>query len=130
MNQLSLPVKINPDEVARKKSLGAALELCAEVAGFAFDKQLQAAIKADKGQFSRWLSGEEGIKWPKFCALMDACGNDAPLLWMAHQRGYDLHAMRPRETEFERALRETQEKLLEEQKKVRTLTDALNGRVS
>ena len=33
---------------------------------------------------------------------MDACGNDAPLLWMLHNRGYDLHSIRRRESETER----------------------------
>jgi len=47
--------------------------------------------------------------WPKLVALMDACGNDAPLLWMLHARGYDLHSVRKLETETEaqnRLLRE------------------------
>jgi hypothetical protein len=42
-------------------------------------------------------------------ALMDACGNDAPLLWMLHARGYDLHSVRKLESETEaqnRLLRE------------------------
>ena len=58
MNQLSLPVEIRPEEVARKSSLGNAIELCAELAGFALDKELQQSIGADKAQFSRWLSGK------------------------------------------------------------------------
>jgi hypothetical protein len=42
---------------------------------------------------------------------MDACGNDAPLLWMAHQRGYDLGTMRKRETELQRENRELREQV-------------------
>lgn len=102
MNQLALPVEIRPEEVARKASLGNAIELCAELAGFSLDKELQQEIGADKAQFSRWLSGQEGIVWPKFVKLMDVCGNDAPLLWMLHQRGYDLHSIRKSETETEK----------------------------
>ena len=100
--QLAIPAPITPDEVCRKHTLGAAIELCAEAAGFGLDKQLAMKLKADKGQFSRWTTGTEGIIWPKLDALMDACGNDAPVLWMAHQRGWDLHAMRRRESETER----------------------------
>lgn len=33
---------------------------------------------------------------------MDACGNDAPVLWMLHQRAYDLSSLRRTETETER----------------------------
>lgn len=101
-DQLAIPVSVTPDEVAREKTLGGAIELCAKVAGFDFDKQLQRELGVDKAQFSRWQSGDEGIKWPKLAALMDHCGNNAPLLWMNYARGFDLHAMRMRETETER----------------------------
>lgn len=101
-DQLSIPVQVTPEEVAREKTLGGAIELCAKVAGFDLDKQLQMALGVDKAQFSRWQSGDEGIKWPKLNSLMDHCGNNAPLLWMVHARGFDLHAMRMRETETER----------------------------
>lgn len=59
-------------------------------------------LGVDKAQFSRWQSGSEGVVWPKLEKLMDVCGNDAPLLWMAYQRGFDLHSLRQRETETER----------------------------
>lgn len=101
-SQLALPVPLNPDEVTRKKSLGAAIELCAAVGGFDLDKELQLRLGVDKAQFSRWQSGQEGIIWPKFSKLMDVCGNDAPVLWMLHQRGYDVGSLRRRETETER----------------------------
>lgn len=101
-NQLSLPVPLNPDEVTRKKSLGAAIELCANAGGFDLDKALQMELGVDKAQFSRWQSGAEGIVWPKLTKLMDTCGNDAPLLWMLHDRGYDLHSIRRKETAVER----------------------------
>lgn len=105
MNQVALPVEINPVEVTRKRTLGAAIELCAELAGFTLDKELQQRLGIDKAQFSRWQGGTEGIVWPKFEKLMDVCGNDAPLLWMLHQRGYDLASVRKTETETERRLR-------------------------
>lgn len=102
MNQLSLPVEVRPEEVMRKQSLGGAIELCAEVGGYALDKALQQELGVDKAQFSRWQSGTEGVQWSKFAALMDKCGNDAPVLWMLHQRGYDLYSLRRRESETER----------------------------
>jgi len=98
------------EEVMRKPTLGKAMEYCAELAGFSFDKQLEHALNkhgchVDKTQLSRWQQGGEGIKWDKFLALMDVCGNDAPLLWMLHQRGYDLHSLRKTESETEHKLR-------------------------
>lgn len=110
-HQLALPVSVTPEEIARKKSLGAALELCADIAGFDKDKQLQSTLGVDRATFSRWQAGTEGIKWEKLSALMDACGNDAPLLWMLHQRGYDLHSLRRIETEVERENRQLREQL-------------------
>lgn len=111
-DQIALPVEVNPDEVARKHSLGEALRLCAELAGYELDKQLAADLKFDNAQFSRWHSGTEGILWPKLVRIMDHCGNDAPVLWMVHQIGYDLHSLRRRETELEKRNRELQEEVL------------------
>jgi hypothetical protein len=126
--QLSFPQKVNFDEVRRKQSLGAALELCAEVGGFSFDKTLQQTLAVDKAQFSRWQSGGEGIVWPKFKKLMEVCGNDAPLLWMLHQCGYDLSSLRKLESETERELRlvrEERDQLLHDK---RVLVEAMSGR--
>lgn len=112
MNQLSLPVEVRPEEVMRKQTLGGAIELCAELGGFTLDKSLQQELKVDKAQFSRWLSGQEGVQWAKFTELMDKCGNDAPVLWMLHQRGYDLNSLRRRESETERENRLLREEVL------------------
>jgi transcriptional regulator with XRE-family HTH domain len=113
-NQIALPVSVPADQIARKKTLGSAIELCAEAAGFDLDKTLALELGVDKGQFSRWLSGQEGIHWVKFEKLMDACGNDAPLLWMLHQRGYELGSLHKRESDTERRLRVAQEELATE----------------
>ena len=101
MHQTAIQVDITPQEVSREKSLGGAIALCAKAAGLEA-KQLQDQLHLDKAQFSRWESGGEGVMWPKLVALMDACGNDAPLLWMLHARGYDLHSVRRIESEVER----------------------------
>lgn len=101
MTQLAIPIDINPAEVQRKGSLGAAIGLCAELAGLE-PKQIQGKLGLDKGQWSRWEHGQEGVVWTKLSALMDACGNDVPLLWMLHQRGYDLNSVRKVESAVER----------------------------
>lgn len=110
-SQIALPVEVRPEEIARKQSLGSAIELCAELGGYSLDKTLQQELEVDKAQFSRWQSGTEGILWPKLTRLMDACGNDVPILWMNHQRGWDLYAMRRRETETEMKLRLAEERI-------------------
>jgi hypothetical protein len=102
VNQIAITNEVRPEEIARKQSLGSAIELCAEIGGYALDKTLQSELGVDKAQFSRWQSGSEGVTWPKFQKLMDLCGNDAPVLWMLHQRGYDLNSVRRQETATER----------------------------
>lgn len=108
--QLGIPVHVTTTEIIREHSLGGAIGLCAKAAGLE-PKEVQAALKMDKAQWSRWESGQEGVVWPKLQAVMDHCGNDAPLLWMLHARGYDLSSLRKRETETERKLREAQEEI-------------------
>jgi hypothetical protein len=101
MDQIAIPVEVTPKEIARETTLGDAIGLCAKAAGYE-GKQIQDALKADKAQWSRWVSGQEGVMWPKFVALMDLCGNDAPVLWMLHRRGYDLSSLRRLETDTEK----------------------------
>jgi len=108
-SQLILPGLVRPEEIARKGSLGAAIELCANVGGYDLDKQLQRELGVDKAQFSRWQSGTEGIVWTKLENLMDRCGNDIPVLWQLQRRGWDLNSLRRTETETERLLRESRE---------------------
>lgn len=110
MAQLGIPTEITHQEVLRELTLGGSIGLCAKAAGLS-PKEVQDALKTDKSQWSRWESGAEGIVWPKFEALMDFCGNDAPLLWMLARRGYDLASLRKRETETERELRQAREEI-------------------
>ena len=113
MNQLGFPSDVAAQEVAREQSLGGSINLCAKAAGLT-PKEVQDALKADRAQFSRWTDDKEGILWPKLTALMDLCGNDAPLFWMLHARGYDLSSLRRRETETERENRLLREQLAQE----------------
>lgn len=105
---MALPMPVHPGEIERKPSLGAAIALCVEASG----KPLKAVLAEgvfDKGQFSRWESGAEGVCWPKLERLMDVCGNDVPVLWQFHKRGYCLESVRRRESDLERRLRLVEE---------------------
>lgn len=113
MTQIAMPTEVTPQEIMREATLGGAIGLCAKVAGLE-PKHVQAELHMDKAQWSRWESGQEGIVWPKLSAVMDACGNDAPLLWMLHARGYDLTSIRKRETETEKENRLLREQLAQE----------------
>jgi hypothetical protein len=114
--QIAIPVEVTNQEITREKTLGGAIALCVKAAGLE-PKEAMDALRVDggkavdKAQWSRWESGQEGIVWPKLCALMDLCGNDSPVLWMLQQRGYDLTCLRKRESETERELRQAQERI-------------------
>jgi hypothetical protein len=128
VNQLAFPSDVTPQEIAREATLGGAISLCAKVAGFE-PKQIQAELNTDKAQFSRWAADQEGIVWKKLTALMDMCGNDAPLLWMLHARGYDVTSLRRLESETEKALRVAEERAAKAEEKCRLLLEAIGGRV-
>ena len=101
MDQLALHIDVSTAEISRKPTLGKAIELCADL-GPLNHKLLQDKLGVDKAQWSRWISGQEGIKWERLHKLIDICGNDVPVLWMVQALGYDLTAMRRIETTLER----------------------------
>lgn len=127
MSQLGLPVEVTPQEVARESSLGGSISLCAKAAGLT-PKEVQDALKADRAQFSRWTDDKEGITWSKLGALMDLCGNDAPLFWMLHARGYELNSLHKRETETERQLRAERDKRIKAEERVQYFEEVMTGR--
>lgn len=127
MHQIGIEVDVSPQEVAREKTLGGAISLCAKAAGLT-PKQVQTALKAHRSQFSRWKDDQEGITWDKFAALMDLCGNDAPLKWMLHARGYEISSLRKRKSETERALEAERQGRLEAEKKLKYFEELVMGR--
>jgi hypothetical protein len=84
----------------------------------------------DKARWSRIKSGQEGIKPEQLERFMAACGNDAPLLWLLHRRGWDLNSLRKQESETERELRREREKREEAEMKLRVAMEMLHGRVA
>lgn len=122
-----LQVQVSADEIARKLSWASVIEFCAELAGYSLDKQASAIAGMDKARWSRIKSGQEGIKPEQLESFMDQCGNDAPLLWMLHRRGWDLASLRKRETETEKALRAARERIAELEHDKRVLAAAIRG---
>jgi len=127
MPQLGIPVEVTPQEVGRETTLGGAIGLCAKAAGLT-PKEVQDALHADRAQFSRWTDDKEGITWAKLRGLMDVCGNDAPLWWMLHAKGYELTSLRKRETETEQAFRIERERRIKAEERVRYFEEAMTGR--
>jgi len=99
--QQQIQVAVDPREIEREKSLGGAMGLCMKIGGLD-RKEVELALKVDKGQCSRWLSDAEGVKWKKLEELQLLCGNAAPVLWMYWRSGFDLASVRVKENELER----------------------------
>lgn len=127
--QLELPMKptmqdLDADMVSRQPSLTAAILLCQQIAGLD-DRELAKALALDPAQWSRVKTGQAHFPQERLNRLMDVCGNEAPLIWLASRRGYDLKA---RMTLLEQRLDQERSRAekLEEQNKL--LRDLLTGR--
>lgn len=109
----SAETTVRPEDIARQPSLSGALALSAAAAGLDFEKEIHIPLRIDAGHWTRMRTGTAGIQWKQLAAICDLTGNDAPILWMLHQRGYDLHSLRKTETDTERRLREAEERIAE-----------------
>lgn len=118
---------IDPALVIAQPTFLAAIKLCISLGGFESDQQVYSALGIDASHWTRILRGDAHFPVNKLTELMDLCGNEAPLIWLTHSRGYDAASLRKRETETERTLREVRESLDAERLKVRVLTAALRG---
>lgn len=133
--QAPLPLKspessVRVDDITRQKTLSGALAIGAAAAGLDLEKEVHIPLGIDAGHWTRMRSGAAGFQWDTLRAICDLYGNDAPVLWMLHQRGYDLHSLRKRETETEQALRLERENSARLQLKLDALTEALTGRTN
>jgi len=126
--ELNLPrivERVDIESVRRQPSMTKAIVLCADLAGYENDKDFCRHVDLDPTVWARIQSGERQFPHDGFERLFDACGNEAPLIWLADRRGYVLT---PKESELEkrlRAEREANDKLAAENKLLR---DLLQGR--
>ena len=120
--------------VLAQPSLLAAIKLCISAAGFEADKQVYSELDIDAGHWSRILRCEAHFPVDKLPALMELCGNDAPLIWLVHARGFDPASLRRLETDVERELRAAREQLAllqaERDTEHRLLRQLMGGRVA
>lgn len=119
--------------VRQQRTLLAAIKLCISLAGFESEKEVYMPLGIDPGHWSRIVRGEAHFPIDKLPDLMDLCGNEAPLLWLIEERGYDIDSLRRRETELERELRLAREEIermqAERTAERRLLSEVLAGRV-
>ena len=99
-------IAVDPALVRRQSSMLGAIQLCLQAAGIA-DKEAHIALGIDAGHWSRILRGDAHFPLHLLGPVMDMAGNEAPLEWLAHSRGYELQ---PLESALERQVREEQER--------------------
>lgn len=120
------PVSVDLSLIKRQISLSSAIALCVQAAGLE-DKEVYLTLGIDAGHWTRITKGDAHFPVNKLNALMDICGNEAPLQWLANSRGYGLVMLVP---ESERKLREAEAALIEERARTKWLLSQLNGQAA
>lgn len=115
--QVDLPLRrqvqpVKPEVVYRQPTFTTAIRLCVSLAGFEYDKVVYQELKIDAAQWSRIMRGDAHFPQDKIEQLMDFCGNDVPLMWLAYRRGKGLHDLESALERENRELKETNSKLL------------------
>jgi len=130
-HQLKLPLKpgmtiVDEDVIDAQGSMTKSISLCQHLSGLD-DKELCGVngIVKDVAQWSRIKSGQHYFPQDKLCYLMDICANEAPLFWLARQRGYNLT---PMESETERQLRIERELRAKAEERLAYLETIVRGR--
>lgn len=121
------PVQDVPlDVIFKRKDLLGAINLCIEVSGLD-DKELHLTLGIDAGQWSRIRKGDAHFPPNKLNDLMNLCGNDVPLVWLATSRGKGLHQL---ESETQRQLRLERERADKLEEQNRLLRELVQGRAA
>lgn len=127
MNRVDLgTIEVDQEVVFSRPSLSAAIALCVQVSGLE-EKEVYLSLEIDAGHWTRIMKGDAHFPVNKLNNLMDLCGNEAPLMWLANSRGYGLVVLK---TEAERRAEMAERALREERDKVRFLTELLHGKAA
>jgi len=108
--QTPLPLEAGPvseETVRMLSSMAAAIDLCIRASG-RDPKTVYMDLEFDKGHWSRILHGQAHYPSGRLVELMELCGNEIPLEWLAWQRGRGTHRL---ESELERENRELREQV-------------------
>jgi hypothetical protein len=83
-------------------------------------KAIYIDLEIDKGHWSRIMDAKAHFPIDKLERLMDLCGNDIPLQWLAWRRGKGLHLL---ESEQQRLIRQKDDQIAHLNQKVEWLTE-------
>lgn len=112
--------------VLKQPSLSGAVALCVQLSGLD-DKEIYLSLGIDAGHWTRIMKGDAHFPLNKLNELCDMCGNEAPLRWWAHSRGYGLVMLK---SEAERMAQEAQRLLEESERENRLLRQLLQGKAA
>lgn len=87
------PAAVDASVIARQRTFTAAIQLCVQTGGLA-DGQVAADLDIDAATWSRIKSGQAHFPQDKLEQLMQLCGNDVPLQWLAMRCGFELRPLR------------------------------------
>lgn len=94
--QFALPISraakqsdISDGSILKQVTFHAALLLCMRESGLE-DKEIYGPLGLESAQFSRILKSSMHFPPELVPSLMDLCGNEIPLRWLALTRGYEL----------------------------------------
>lgn len=122
-----VPVDLSRAALDAIKNYGHACSRCAEAAGVQ-DKTVVADLsyddeaKVDAPTWSRIKANSAAASHETREALMDAMGNELPLMWELHRRGYDPNSLRRYETDLQKRVRELEEQLAQERQEREVIT--------
>jgi hypothetical protein len=117
MSRRANQTEIDNTVIASQPSMTAAINLCISISGLE-DKEIYQALDIDPGHWTRIRKGDAHFPPNKLDALCSLCGNDAPLRWWAHIRGYELKPLR---SDLEKRLDDALKENRELQKEIATL---------
>lgn len=103
------PGRVDPATVALQPSLVAAINLCMNLSGLV-DGEISGALGIDAGNFSRMRRGIAAFPPEQLEQLMQLCGNQVPLMWLADRCGYDL---KPKRSALEQQIEDLKAELAE-----------------
>lgn len=112
--------------VLKQPSFAGAIALCVQLSGLD-DKEIYLSLGIDAGHWTRIMKGDAHFPVNKLNDLMTMCGNEAPLQWFAHSRGYGLVMLK---SEAERRAEEAEKRAKEAEDRVRFLTQVLQGKAA
>lgn len=78
--------------IVRQPTMLSALQLSQTVSGLD-DKQIYSPLGVDHAQWSRIKTGGANFPVNQLCEFMRLTGNHIPLVWLAHQMGYELRPL-------------------------------------